>query len=238
MEELSPLGEGEVGDDGLETAHDRVVGADQTVDRKVAGEHASLASEYIDHLADQRPHLNGRTLGDVAREWGLPAPEAARRVLREGNAAVMNLLLYDPENTSYLATMPWMMTCTDGRDPGPDRPISHPRPFGAFTKKLKDYVIDEEVIPLPFAIRSFTGLAADFLGWSDRGYLREGYAADITVLDIDRVQDRATFEEPKLLAEGTVHVLVNGEFAMRDGAGTGELAGRPLVRGGGVYAGG
>ena len=186
-------------------------------------------------FADPRPYLNGRTLAEVAAEWEVSAPEAARRILREGNAAVMNLLLYDPGNTRYLAQKDWMMTCTDGRDPGPDREISHPRPFGAFTKKIRDLVLDEGLLTMPYAIRSMTGLAADFLGWSDRGYIREGYVADLAVFDVPRIQDRATFEEPKLLAEGTVHVMVNGAFALRDGVSTGALVGQPLVRGGSVF---
>jgi N-acyl-D-amino-acid deacylase len=185
-------------------------------------------------FADPRPHLNGKTLAQVAGEWRVSAPEAARRILREGNAAVMNLDLYDAENTRYLARKSWMMTCTDGRDPGPGQAITHPRVFGAFTKKLKDFVVDDDVIGLPFAVRSMTGLAADFLGWTDRGYLREGYAADVTVLDLDRVQDMATYQDPQQYAQGTVHVLVNGAFAVRDGEATGALGGVPILRGGAV----
>ncbi len=188
-------------------------------------------------FADPRPELNGRTLGDVAEEWGVPAPEAARRILRDGNAAVMNLRLYDAENTRILAQKPWMMTCTDGRDPGPGQSVTHPRVFGAFTKKLKDMVVDEELLTWPFAVRSMTGLAADFLGWTERGYLREGYKADVAVLDPDRVEDMATYEEPAQFARGTVHVLVNGRFAIRDGEATGARAGRPLLRGGGEFGG-
>jgi N-acyl-D-amino-acid deacylase len=186
-------------------------------------------------FADPRPNLNGRTLAEVAQEWGLEPTAAARRILRDGNASVMNLGLYDPVNTRYLAGKEWMMTCTDGRDPGPDQAVTHPRVFGAFTKKLKDMVIDEEVISMPFAVRSMTGLAADFLGWQERGYIREGMVADIAVLDEGRIQDRATFEQPKAFAEGTVHVLVNGSFAVRDGAFTGTSAGRPILRNGNVF---
>jgi N-acyl-D-amino-acid deacylase len=185
-------------------------------------------------FADPRPYLNGKTLAQVAQAWKVPAPEAARRILREGNAAVMNLDLYDTGNTIYLAQKTWMMTCTDGRDPGPGQAVTHPRVFGAFTKKLKDFALDSDVISLPFAVRSMTGLAADFLGWTDRGYLREGYAADITVLDLERVQDKGTYENPQQYAEGTVHVLVNGVFAIRDGELTGALAGVPIRRGGAV----
>ena len=183
-------------------------------------------------FADQRPDLNGKTLQDVADEWGLDAPATARRILREGNAAVMNLGLYDIENVRYLAQLDWMMTCTDGRDPGPTRPVTHPRAFGSFTKKIRDLVLDEQLITLPHTVRSMTGLAADFLGWPDRGYLREGYAADITVLDVGAVEDMATYEDPHQYSRGTVHVLVNGTFAIRDGEATMALPGRALARGG------
>lgn len=81
-----------------------------------------------------------------------------------------------------------------------------------------------------FAIRSYSGLAADFYRLPDRGYLREGYVADIAVLDPDRYRDKATFSEPRQFTEGVVHVLVNGTFALRDGDATNVLAGVPLRR--------
>jgi N-acyl-D-amino-acid deacylase len=186
-------------------------------------------------FADPRPELNGFTLAEVAEAWGVTPPQAARRILRQGNAAVMNLDLYDGENTRYLARKPWMMTCTDGRDPSPGQAVTHPRVFGAFTKKLKDFVIDEGLLEMTFAVRSMTGAAADFLGWTDRGYLRAGYHADIAVLDPDGIRDRATYEDPRQYAEGTVHVLVNGIVAIKDGQATGATGGRPLVRGGRVF---
>ena len=189
-------------------------------------------------FADQRPELNGRTLADVASEWNMEAPAAARRILRDGNAAVMNLGIYDGENLRYLAGRDWMMTCTDGRDPGPTRPVAHPRAFGSFTKKIRDLVLDEELLSLPYAVRSMTGLAADFLGWRERGYLREGQLADIAVLDLETLNDMATYENPHQYSRGTVHVLVNGVFAIRDGEATMALAGHPLVRGGAAFDGG
>ena len=179
-------------------------------------------------FSDPRPHLNGRTLADVAEEWGVPAPEAARRILDEGNASVMNIGLYDPVNTGYLAEQDWMMTCTDGRDIEPDTAVGHPRVYGAFTKKLSDFVLDEARISMTFAIRSMSGLAVEFLELSDRGFLREDMKADIAILDPDRIRDRATYDEPHQYSEGTVHVLVNGTFAIRDGAHTGALAGRGI----------
>ena len=181
-------------------------------------------------FADPRPDLNGKTLAEVAGELELSPADAVQEILRKDNAVVMNLELYDANNTRRLAQEPWMMTCTDGRTPQPGVAITHPRTFGAFPMKMRLFVFDEPLLTPQFVIRSFSGLAADFFRFPDRGYLREGYAADITILDPDRYRDRATFEEPRSYAEGVVYVLVNGRFAMRDGKATGTLAGKPLTR--------
>lgn len=181
-------------------------------------------------FADARPEFNGKTLADVAVERGLPVPEAVREIMSESNPWVMNRDLYDVDNTRYLATMPWMMTCTDGATPAPGAEIVHPRVYGTFPKKIKDFVDRDGAIGLPFAIRSMSGLAADFLRLEDRGYVREGMVADIAVIDLDRFTDRATYDDPHQLSEGVVHLLVNGRFAIRDDEVTGELAGRPLRR--------
>lgn len=184
-------------------------------------------------FADQRPALNGKTLAEVARDWRLPIPETVRRIMTDANASVMNLDLYDIDNTRLLARRDWMMTCTDGRTPPADgRGIVHPRPYGAFTRKLRLFVYEDSVISLPFAIRGMTSLGAGFLGIPGRGLIKQGFYADIAIFDEARIRDRATFEDPHQYAEGTVHVLVNGVFAFRDGKPTAVRAGRPIKRGG------
>ena len=147
----------------------------------------------------------------------------------------MNLDLYDGENTRFLARQGWMMTCTDGRTPPPGHGITHPRVYGAFTRKLRQLVEKEGVTSMPFTIRSMTGLAADFLHLSDRGYIRPNMYADIAIFDRERIKDVARYDDPHHYSEGTVHVLVNGAFALRDGKHTENLAGVPLLRGGGVF---
>jgi N-acyl-D-amino-acid deacylase len=181
-------------------------------------------------FADPRPELNGKTLADVAAERELSPALAAPDILREGNAVVMNLELYDDDNTRRLAREPWMMTCTDGRTPRPDQAITHPRTFGAFPKKMRMMVLDEPLLEPAFVVRSFSGLAADFYALEDRGYLREGYYADVVILDPARYRDTATYEEPRSYAEGVDYLLVNGRTAIADGQATGVLAGHPLTR--------
>ena len=186
-------------------------------------------------FADPRPELNGRTLAGISEEWKHTVPETVRKILRGGNAVVMNLDLYDIENTRFLAKQPWMMTCTDGRTPKPGQEVCHPRVYGAFTRKLKQFVLDEKFISMPFAIRSMTGLAADFLGVPDRGYLSEGMFADIAVFDMENIRDVASLEYPHHYSEGTLHVLVNGRFVLKNGQPMKQMAGVPLLRGGKFY---
>ena len=181
-------------------------------------------------FADARPEFNGKTLADVAADRGLTVSEAVREIMSESNPWVMNRDLYDVENTRYLATMPWMMTCTDGVTPTPGAKIVHPRVYATFPKKINDFVNRDGAIGLPFAIRGMSGLAADFLRLDDRGYIREGMVADIAVIDPERYTDHATYDDPHQFSEGVVHVLVNGRFAIRDEEVTGELAGQPLRR--------
>lgn len=181
-------------------------------------------------LVDPRPDLNGKTLAAVAAERELSAAETVQWILREANASVMNLELYDDANTRVLARESWMMTCTDGRTPRPDVAITHPRTYGAFPKKMREMVFEEGLLTPEFVIRSFSGLAADFFSLKDRGYLRENYIADVVVIDPERYRDTATYDEPRQFAEGVTYVYVNGVVAIDDGAPTGALAGKPLTR--------
>jgi N-acyl-D-amino-acid deacylase len=104
--------------------------------------------------------------------------------------------------------------------------------YGALSNKLRRFVLDEHVISMPFAIRGMTSLPSTFFGVPGRGQIREGFLADIAVFDEGELRDMATYEEPHQYSRGTVHVLVNGRVALRDGEITSELAGRPLRRGG------
>jgi N-acyl-D-amino-acid deacylase len=183
------------------------------------------------------PALHLQAFAERKQQRGIDAERVAASILRDGNATVMNLDLYDDWNTRYLAQQDWMMTCTDGRTPAPGQVVTHPRVYGAFTRKLRRFVLEEETISMPFAIRSMSGLAAEFLRLEDRGFLKEGMYADLAVLDRDRIHDPAEYLDPHHFAEGTVHVLVNGTFAIRDGEPTGALAGLPLLRGGQVFRG-
>ncbi len=124
---------------------------------------------------------------------------------------------------------PWTMTSTDGDLVPLGRGKPHPRAYGAFPRKLRQYVREEQVVDLPFALRSMTSLPAQVFGLKDRGQIRAGAFADIVVFDPAAIRDAATYEDPHQLAEGMTHILVNGVLVRENGTFTSDLPGRVLA---------
>lgn len=104
----------------------------------------------------------------------------------------------------------------------------HPRNFGTFPKVLATYVRGEKALSWEEAIHKMTGKPAAKFRLSERGLLREGYHADITVFNPDLVADRATMEDPYQYPIGMNWVLVNGNAAVEQGNFTGTRAGTVL----------
>jgi N-acyl-D-amino-acid deacylase len=104
----------------------------------------------------------------------------------------------------------------------------HPRTWGTYPRVLGRYARDLGVLSQSEAIRKMTSFPAQKFGLFDRGLVRPGMAADLVVFDPATVVDRATPENPEQPPAGLPHVLVNGQFAVRDGAYTGGRFGRVL----------
>ncbi|MDD5544542.1 MAG: D-aminoacylase [Acidobacteriia bacterium] len=104
----------------------------------------------------------------------------------------------------------------------------HPRAYGTFPRILGKYVREEKTLSLETAIQKMTSTAASHVGFKDRGLLKAGYFADLTIFNPATVRDRATFEIPHQFPVGIEFVLVNGKIELENGQQTGVLAGRPL----------
>ena len=104
----------------------------------------------------------------------------------------------------------------------------HPRTYGTFARVLGRYVRERKILTLEEAIRKMTGLPAQILSINRRGLIKEGYYADITILDTATVIDKATFEDPHQYAEGVFAVLVNGVIVVENGLHNGNRPGRVL----------
>jgi N-acyl-D-aspartate/D-glutamate deacylase len=111
----------------------------------------------------------------------------------------------------------------------PFRP-HHPRGYGSFAKVLGRFVREEDILSLEDGIRKMTSLPATFLGLTDRGIVRPGAWADLTVFDPDRIENLSTFGEPDRYPAGIEYVLVNGVIAAENGKRTEEISGKVLRR--------
>jgi N-acyl-D-aspartate/D-glutamate deacylase len=133
--------------------------------------------------------------------------------------------------------LPWVSIGSDGSAVRPDgilgRGKPHPRWYGAFPRVLGKYVREEGVLTLPEAVRKMTSMNAEKVGIADRGLLKEGWKADITIFDPATVKDEATFENPHQYASGIPYVIVNGSVVIDQGEHTGAKPGR-VIRGPGV----
>ena len=171
----------------------------------------------------------GRTLDQVATERQLhPVDLALEMFAGSGGGSIVSFNMHE-DDIAILMRQPWMMTSSDGGLSAMGSGVPHPRQYGTYPRKLRKYVVEEGVIDLAFAIRSMTSLPATVFNVRDRGVIRPGAIADIVVFDLARVRDLATYAEPHQLAEGMVHVIVNGRFAIDGGNFTG-LHGQVLSR--------
>ena len=149
---------------------------------------------------------------------------------RPGGARLRGFSLSEIDVEAF-ASRPWTATATDAGValPDDDRPV-HPRFYGTYPRKIRRYALERGVLTVEDAIRSSTSLPAQILGLRDRGQIREGFRADLVVLDLDRLRDRATTFEPHQYSEGVDHVLVGGVFVVEDGKPTGSRPGVVITR--------
>jgi N-acyl-D-amino-acid deacylase len=137
------------------------------------------------------------------------------------------------EDIEFAMRQPWVSVGVDAGARAPDVPSAgnpHPRAYGTFPRILCRYVRERGVLTLEDAVRRFSALPAARVGLDDRGVLKAGMYADVTVFDADTVCDRATFVEPVQTSVGIEHVIVNGVPVLRDGAPTDARPGRALRR--------
>jgi N-acyl-D-amino-acid deacylase len=184
------------------------------------------------------PDWSGRSLAEIGETLDADPAELAFDALMDDrlDVAVVIDCMTEADVETILA-VPWIAVCTDasGRRPG-HRVLGagkpHPRSYGSTARVLGDYVRDRGIVPLETAVAKLTSVPAARLGLRDRGVLREGSFADLVVFDPATVADAATYDEPNRHPVGIDHVVVNGRLAVRDGAESGERAGRLLRRGG------
>ncbi len=154
-------------------------------------------------------------------------------VLLEENGSVPTVYFHHSEPDMELALkQPWTSIGSDGAAVSPYGPTSHthphPRYYGTFPRVLGRYVRELHVLSLPEAVKKMTSMNADKLGIRDRGRIKEGNWADITIFDPEKVADQATYENPHQYPLGISYVIVNGAVTIDNGNHTGALAGKVI----------
>ena len=162
----------------------------------------------------------GKRLNLIAQQMNKTPVEAALELIKAGTSGAISFNMNEKDVRRFMKEK-FVTTCSDGS-------TGHPRKYGTFTRKLREYVYTQKLVSLPFAVRNSSALTAEIFRIPERGLIREGYFADVIVFDPQTVSDRATYEQPELLAKGMRYVIVNGRVAVENGTYTGVFAGRAL----------
>jgi len=183
---------------------------------------------------DSLRYLQGKRVSEIAAARHRDAVETLFDiVLAEGGhrTDAVYSVMDEPDVQAAMKTW-WVAVNTDFGGVAPDGPFgtqsAHPRAYGTFARILGHYSRDLKLFPLEFAVRKMTALAAQRVGLSDRGLLKAGMAADITVFDPASVADKATFEQPHQPSVGFAYVFVNGQKVLDHGRLTAARPGRGL----------
>jgi N-acyl-D-amino-acid deacylase len=175
----------------------------------------------------------GKDLVQIGKEMGKDPRDAAMDLViaDRGETSVIISIMREDDVRAALAH-PMMSIGTDSGARAEDGPLSesksHPRAWGSFPRVLGKYVREEKLMSLEEAVRRFTSRPAARLGIADRGLLKPGFKADITIFNPDTVIDRSTFEDPTHYSQGIAHVLVNGKAVVSGGKITDQRPGEPI----------
>jgi N-acyl-D-amino-acid deacylase len=177
----------------------------------------------------------GKNAAEMARGKGMDEASAVMGLFEEEKGAVMVILFQmKEEDVEAVLRHPRSMIGSDGKILNVEGPLSegrpHPRNFGAHPRVIARYVRERGTLTLVQAVRKMTSLPAQRFFIEKRGEIREGFFADLTLFDGERIQDKATFDSPKQYPEGIDYVLVNGQIVLEKGRRTKARPGRVLRR--------
>ena len=186
-----------------------------------------------------KPFVGKRMSELIAARGGDPV-EVLFDVLLEENGGVQTVYFHHSEEDMQLALkQPYTSIGSDGSAISPDGPRGnmhpHPRWYGTFPRVLARYVRELKTLELPEAIHKMTVMNAEKISIPNRGLIKEGYWADVTVFDPATVADKATFEKPQQYPEGIPYVIVNGEVVLDNYKHSGSRSGK-VLRGPGYKA--
>ncbi len=187
-------------------------------------------------ISPNLPQHAGRTIGALAAERAEdPIDTVADYLVTDKGATRVLVTSICEDDIRDIVRSPLALVGSDGNCVATYGTVSqgmpHPRFYGTFPRIIGHYVGELGVIPLELAVHKMTGATARALKLKDRGLLREGYRADVTIFDPADFRDRATYADPHRYPSGNrTSVIVNGTIVVEDATHTGALPGKVLRR--------
>jgi N-acyl-D-amino-acid deacylase len=188
----------------------------------------------IVHVLNPEFHkYEGMNLEEIGRQMGKDPKDAAMDIaIADRGKSQVVISIMDEADVRVAVSNPLVTYGSDSEEQAEDGPLSttkaHPRAFGTFSRVLAEYVRKEHTMTLEEAIRKMTSLAASRVGITDRGVLRPGMMADVTIFDPSNIQDVATYNDPLHYSVGVKYVFVNGKPVLSEGKITNERPGHAL----------
>ena len=226
----------------LQRLHDPAIR--EKIKKEMATEHPDWENLYLGSGGASGVLVSGIVNPDLKQFDGQTLAQIAEAQQKDPLDALFDLVIDDKARTGaiyFIANeddlqfglqQPWTSLCLDANELSLDGPLfephTHPRAFGAMPRFLGHYIRDEHLLPLEQGIRKMTSLPAQREHLVDRGLLKQGFFADITIFDPATVRDRATYQNPAQLSEGIKYVFVNGQLEYEEGRLTGTKAGAVL----------
>ena len=182
----------------------------------------------------ENARFEGKTIAEIATLWNKEPADAAWDLVAQGSGRVMAIYhMMSEADVETALGFPWTSIGSDAGaalSPGGQDPtgLTHPRAYGNFPRLIARYVRERGVLTLEQAIRKITSWPATRMRLADRGAIREGCWADVVIFDFERLQDRATYDQPVLGPAGIDYVLVNGQIVIDHDRHTGARPGRVI----------
>ncbi|GAC16891.1 N-acyl-D-amino-acid deacylase family protein [Aliiglaciecola lipolytica] len=164
----------------------------------------------------------GKTLEQLAQELGMSPAKAAMQLVQRGGIRVASFNMSEQDLKRFMQ-QPWVVTSSDGTN-------GHPRKYASFPKKFETYVMEKGLLSLEQFIMRSSSQTANILGLTDRGLIKQNYAADIIIWDPKEYKANADFSIWNQLSSGIDSVWVNGSLVIQNGEFRHKLAGKFLAK--------
>jgi N-acyl-D-aspartate/D-glutamate deacylase len=179
----------------------------------------------------ERPHYEGKTIKEIADMEKKTPSDLYVDIVCSNDApqAIMND--QDIRNVrKFLMCTDFVFVSSDGWTTIKNVGKPHPRCYGAYPRMIKKFAMEEKILDLSAVIRAMTSLPAGKFRMKDRGKLTVGYIADIAVIDLQKLADHATYNNPHQYSTGVEHLFVNGTLSIAQGKSTNQRGGRASKR--------